>query len=87
MGRVPFSDAVGICLSRILVEHFDRTSYLIELRDENKINFLHKDPKYKSIGCPSLFSPAFVTGNVHFSNMIGGVLAHMVFTPDWLDFF
>lgn len=52
LGLDPFSDAIGICLSRIILEHFDRTDFLVALIDSDKVDFLHKDPKYKKIGCP-----------------------------------
>lgn len=29
-----FSDAIGLCLARILIDHYDRSDFVIELRDE-----------------------------------------------------
>ena len=87
LGRDPFPDAIGICLSRIILEHFDRTDFLVALIDSDKVNFLNKDPKYRKIGCPQFFSPAFVKGSVHFSSMMTGVLSRSVYTPNWIKFF
>jgi hypothetical protein len=42
-----FPDAVGICLSRILLDQYDRNDFMIELRDEGKITFLNKNPRLK----------------------------------------
>lgn len=57
-----FPDAVGICISRILLDHFERSDFLIQLNDESKITFLNKNPRLKSIECPNFFYPSFVSG-------------------------
>lgn len=36
-----FPDAAGLCVARILLDHYDRSDFLIELRDERKISFLN----------------------------------------------
>jgi hypothetical protein len=36
-----FPDAVGLCLARILLDHYDRNDFMIELRDDRKISFLN----------------------------------------------
>jgi len=48
-----FPDAVGLCLSRILLDHYDRSDFLIELKDESKISFLNENPKFKNMSCPA----------------------------------
>ena len=82
-----FPDAVGICISRILLDHYDRNDFMIELRDEGKITFLNKNPKFKKIDCPNFFYPAFVSGSVHFSSMTTAILARVVYSENWLRFF
>jgi hypothetical protein len=48
-----FPDAVGVCIARILIDHYDRSDFLIELRDERKITFLNNNPKLKHRNCPT----------------------------------
>lgn len=60
---------------------------MIELRDEGKITFLNKNPKFKKIDCPNFFYPSFVSGCVHFSSMTTAILARVVYSENWLRFF
>lgn len=48
-----FSDAVGLCLARIVLDHFDRSDFVIELKDETKLSFLNNNPKFKHKIVPS----------------------------------
>jgi hypothetical protein len=82
-----FPDAVGVCIARILVDHYDRSNFLIELSDERKITFLNNNPKLKHLNCPTFLQPSFASGNVHFTSMITAILAKVVFTPNWIHFF
>jgi len=54
MNNLTFSDAIGLCLARILLDHYDRSDFVIELKDEMKINFLNNNPKFRNIECPPL---------------------------------
>jgi hypothetical protein len=60
--NLQFPDAIGICLIRILLEHYDRNDFLLELQDDSKIQFLNKNPRLKSIYTPHFFYPSFVSG-------------------------
>jgi hypothetical protein len=46
-----FSDAIGLCIARIITDHYERTDFIIELRDAGKIHFLNKNPKLKAVDC------------------------------------
>lgn len=85
IGTLP--DAVGICLARILIDHYHRNDFIIELNDETKISFLNKNPRLKNTDCPNFFYPSFASGTIHFSSMITAILAKIVYSPNWLRFF
>ena len=36
-----FPDAIGLCVARILLDYYDFNNFLIEIKDEEKINFLN----------------------------------------------
>jgi hypothetical protein len=82
-----FADATGICIARILMDHYDRNAFIIQLNDESKISFLNKNPRLKNIECPNFFYPSFASGTVHFSSMTTAILARIVYSPNWLRFF
>lgn len=87
MPKVPFSDAAGLCLARILIDHYDRSDFIIELKDELQINFLNSNPNFRHIECPPLLQPYFASGNTHFSSMITGILTKVIYTSNWIHFF
>lgn len=62
LGQRIFSDAIGIGVARIILDHYDRSDFLLELRDQEKIKFLDKNPKFRSAECKTFFYPAFVSG-------------------------
>lgn len=82
-----FPDAIGICIARILLDHYDRNDFITEFKDESKISFLNKNPRLKDMDCPTFFYPSFASGTIHCSSMITAILAKLVYSPNWLRFF
>lgn len=59
----------------------------MEMREETKISFLNKNAKLKNFTIPPFFWPAFVSGGIHFSSVVMGIMARVVFDNNWLKFF
>ena len=44
-GDDQFPDAIGLCLTKILLDHYETSSFLLELKEETKMSFLNNIPK------------------------------------------
>lgn len=38
------SDSTGICLARVLIDHFKQVKFIVEVREESNIKFICRSP-------------------------------------------
>lgn len=82
-----FPDAIGFYLAKIITDKYYRNDFILEVKDESKLDLFKKNPKYKDIEYPAFLHPHFAAGNIHLSTMVTGILARVVYRPNWLAFF
>lgn len=78
-----FPDATGLCLAKIMLDYYEFSKYLVELKEEAKIRFLNNIPKLSSPGIPSFVTSSYLQGNVHLSSMPTSIFAKVVYNNSW----